>query len=673
MTSRRCNGIVTTQIGLLFLIASFVLTAGKAVGQETAGTFHVAAPEDSLGTRRAAVDPALVPRVLRLPPAERAAAAELEALRSQGSRVTVPGVPYRIGFARSGPERRVDLPAGALWWSNVRVGELRSSSPFTVSWLGRVVVEDARALRILLADLTLPEHARIWVDARGRRFGPYGSELLDSEGNLWLPPVPGPEAVVEIEVPLAGAGPASPLRFTLGRVMELVTDPVSGNLEPKAWTDCDVDASCIDPATLPTIDQLRQATARLIFVKGEYTFVCTGGLLNDTDPSTTRPFLLTANHCFDTQTVASSLVAYFDYFTDGCNGTAPGLGDVPSVAGATLLETSPNSDFTLVELSANPSGFSWYLGWVTTRPTDGKTLHRVSHPQATPQKYSESFYPGSVLCAEAPTDRFLYTEPTLGVTAGGSSGAPLTQAVDGDARVVGQLLGSCGPVGFDECDYASYNDVDGAFDVTYPLISQWLDPPPACNDLYEPDGTSANASSIYTGVDQRHSLCPAGDEDWVRFVLGDESGVEIETSGPDGDTELTLYDGSLSVVELDDDGGTKVFSRIDRLCGVDALPAGTYFAKVNEYGGDHEIADYTLTYTRIESCSGSCPNELTLSGTTLTGTQSRRAHVSITLGPSLTANGTSIDVLAGQRVVFESGTAIGGSFSAGTDPEACGL
>lgn len=674
MTVPSQRRMLSIGVGLLLSIC-LGSSPRSSVAQTAPGALHLEPSDPSLAERRSPIDPALVPEVLYLPPAEQAAAAELEALRSQRSQAA-PGVPYRIGFARNGAERAVELPAGAAAWAGVRLGELRSTAPSTVSWRGRFVVEEAHAVRILLGDLVLPDGGRIWVDAGGARFGPYGRELLDPEGNLWLPPVPGPEAVVEIELPVddeGGAGPASPLRFTLGRVMELVEDPATGGLASKVWSDCDVDATCIEPATLSTIDQLRQAVARLVFTEGSFTYLCTGGLLNDFDDSSVRPFLLTANHCFDTQVVASSLVAYFDYFTDSCNGTAPSLASIPSVAGSTLLATSPDSDFTFVELSSNPTGASWYLGWTTARPDDGTTLYRVSHPGGTPQKYSESVIPlFGFLCGGAPTSHFLYTETTYGVTGGGSSGAPLTQTVDGDARVVGQLFAACYGSGFDDCDYSSYNDVDGLFGMTYPSISQWLARPPWCADAFEPDDSDAESSEIVSGEPQNHSLCFAGDEDWASFVLGDESGVVIETSGLEGDTVLWLYEDPLYTITVDDNSGTDLFSRIERSCDTQPLPAGAYFVQVHESGGDDEIGGYTLAFTRTESCSGTCPNDVVLSNTTLNGTESHRAHVTITLGPSLTVDGTAIDVLAGQSVVFESGTAIGGSFSAGTHPEACG-
>lgn len=657
---------------LLPITLAILLTGAAPAESAEAPGERVLLPEVAM-ERRAAPDPSTVPEVLRLPPAAEAAASSLEALRAQP---VLPGVPYRNGFSRSEPDHRVRVAAATLALQGAGTLEASSAPDASGSWLGRFVVEGSYGFRVLLRDLELPEGARIWLYAGDFHLGPFGTELLDPEGELWLPPAPGPEVVVEIELPEspAGAGGAPALAFTVGEVMELMEVPAPTDVEPQVWTDCDVDAVCVDTGTLSTIDMLRQATARLTFVDGASSFLCSGGLMNDTDSSGFRPFLLTANHCFDTQASASSLVAYFDYRTDSCDGSAPGLFEVPSVSGATLLATSPDSDFTFVELSSLPAGSSWFLGWTTTTPTSGTAMHRVSHPEGTPQKYTASSYTGSdgIVCSGLPVSNFHYSETTTGSTAGGSSGAPVTVTVSGDARVVGQLLGVCHFSSWDDCSYATYNNIDGAFSVTFPFIQSWLDPAPACTaDAFEPDDSSVAASSIASSSPQAHSLCPVGDEDWVTFTLGEESEVTIETSGATGDTVMTLYDSNLSQVEFDDDGGADFFSFIDRECGVDALPAGTYYVQIEEFLGG-ALASYTLSYTRVQGC-GSCPADLTLANTTITGTQSHRAGTSITLGPSLTVHGTAIDVLAGERVVITSGTEIGGSFSAGTDPLACSL
>ncbi len=126
-------------------------------------------------------------------------------------------------------------------------------------------------------------------------------------------------------------------------------------------------------------------------------------------------------------------------------------------------------------------------------------------------------------------------------------------------------------------------------------------------DSYEPDDTSSQAQWIYSGSPQTHTIVPAGDVDWVKFSLGAESEVVIETSGPYGDTRMWLYDSSTNQLEYNDDGGSGLFSRIDRVCGTDALPAGTYYVKIDEYGNDDEIPSYDIAFTVVQTCPAAGP------------------------------------------------------------------
>jgi inosine-uridine nucleoside N-ribohydrolase len=121
-------------------------------------------------------------------------------------------------------------------------------------------------------------------------------------------------------------------------------------------------------------------------------------------------------------------------------------------------------------------------------------------------------------------------------------------------------------------------------------------------DLYEPDNTHTQANWIYDDVPQTHSISPVGDVDWVKFSLGSESEVVIETSGAAGDTRVCLYNSSLTELECNDDGGTGLFSRIDRVCGTDALGAGTYYVKIEEYENNGQIISYTVNLS-VTACS----------------------------------------------------------------------
>ena len=124
------------------------------------------------------------------------------------------------------------------------------------------------------------------------------------------------------------------------------------------------------------------------------------------------------------------------------------------------------------------------------------------------------------------------------------------------------------------------------------------------DDSFEDDDNAGQASSISSGVTQAHKVCPIGDEDWVTFTLAAESEVVLQTSGLGGDTVLTLYQSNGTTQIEQNDDFTGLFSRIDRVCGVDALPAGTYLAKVEEFNNNETIDAYDLDYTLVQACGG---------------------------------------------------------------------
>ncbi len=121
-------------------------------------------------------------------------------------------------------------------------------------------------------------------------------------------------------------------------------------------------------------------------------------------------------------------------------------------------------------------------------------------------------------------------------------------------------------------------------------------------DAYEPDGSSGTASLINPGS-QNHTICDSQDEDWVRFTLGAPAAVTLETSGPNGDTEMWLYNSALTQIDYDDQSGAGNFSKIERTCGVDELPAGTYYLKVDEWLQNSHIDAYSITFSTTP-CSG---------------------------------------------------------------------
>ncbi len=428
--------------------------------------------------------------------AERAGAAPFAALRSAeeaaADRLAALGawnrnrrVPWQIGFSRPLPApRRVTLGALAAESAPAPLaGGLvgRSASGGTV-WSASFQVAGAYRLRLHLAGVSLPASARLWVWGRSGTAHAFSPSLRGADGGLWTPGVSGDTLYLEVEVPaaaLAASGGGAALRFAPDAVSQSFRLDAKGQpiaaLAPREG-ECLVDVSCVKPAAFAHLADLEHAVGLLDFLDTGGEFLCSGSLLNDVAEDGT-PYLLTANHCFDNQSAASSLIVYWELHSASCNGAAPDLDTLPTSQGASLLATDPTSDFTFLRLASVPAGRT-FLGWnaAASAVGEGVKLFRASQAEGDKLTFSTSVVhtTGVPVCDGAPRPDFIYATDVTGGTFGGSSGAP---AVLADGSVVGQLLGGCGVNDPENgCDYTN-SEIDGAFSVTYPKISPWLSQP----------------------------------------------------------------------------------------------------------------------------------------------------------------------------------------------------
>ena len=435
--------------------------------------------------------------VMSLPPASVGAVDQLKALSVWNA---AGRAPLRDGFARPLPEtNQVHLDADVLDsadFSEYSGGYVAPSLQGDLVWGTVVSVEAAFRLRLHLTDVILPRGTRFWVYGLGEVPVEFGMELVGPEHDLWTPSVGGDWLLLEIEVPRSALAAGQDFGFSFPEVMELVRLTPSGTLAEAgsigtALGECLLDATCVDDTTLDVIEPYRHAVAHLEFVVGSSSFQCTGGLLNDTDQSSFIPYLLTANHCFSTQTSASSLQAFWEYRTQTCFGAFPNLSGLPQSNGSTLLSTGLASDYTLIRLNGVPAGRA-LLGWNANQSAvaSGTILHRISHPAPSGFPFPEVYTQTRVTttfpqCNGRPRPQFIYSNLVIGGAYPGSSGAPVILA---GGFVVGQLNGGCGPNPTDGCD-AQNAHMDGAFASTFPSISQWLAPPPTGGPCVPSDTT----------------------------------------------------------------------------------------------------------------------------------------------------------------------------------------
>ncbi len=118
-----------------------------------------------------------------------------------------------------------------------------------------------------------------------------------------------------------------------------------------------------------------------------------------------------------------------------------------------------------------------------------------------------------------------------------------------------------------------------------------------CIDAYEPNDYSIEAAVITLGTPQSHSICPVGDEDWIKFTLTEFSSVVIEVTGYSGEIYISLYDESLT--RIDSAYGIPEFFEIPKIVldECDSLPSGLYYLRVEEYGNNGVIDSYDIHVT----------------------------------------------------------------------------
>jgi hypothetical protein len=371
-------------------------------------------------------------------------------------------------------------------------GMMRATTDSGYVWTAAAESANATALRLHFTRFSLPEGAGLFIyGVNGEAFGPYTGRGPNRNGNFWSHTVTGP--VVYMQIRHSGPVTKKKLKKTgfvikdvahLGRkfllpFLQRPTEPLQQQIEALCSFNapCIEDAKCYGSSTWSVINDARYAYAHMQFVSGMYIYICTGGLLNDTDTTTWIPYFLTANHCISTASEANSLECYWQFWTSSCGGACyDPVGAVPRTLGSDIMATGSTSDYTLLKLDESPPSGSTFLGWTSAAVanTNNFELYRISHPLGAPQAFSKHLVDTSKpTCSGWPRGAWIYSRDVIGATEGGSSGSPVC---NDSGQVVGQLSGSCGYNVNDPCDSESNATVDGAFANYYSAVSSYLNP-----------------------------------------------------------------------------------------------------------------------------------------------------------------------------------------------------
>jgi len=441
---------------------------------------------------------------------EAAKVRRLPALDPSEKREELPGKVVRIGTVRPLAQPLSASSDGTLY--QLAEGEVRVMG---------VVSEGALYTRVQFARMALPAGARVFVYSMNdpsEFYGPYQGHGLSEEGTFWTPPVKGDSVVIEYFIPKAAAN-LQGTPFKISKIGHVFTDPLTPDPEAGA---CNLEVTA-EWATVA------KSVGRLEFVSSGGIGLCTGTLLSDTSFSQT-PYLLTANHCFDTQSEAQTLRVYWNYNT----GDSPPAG-TPFTDGANLLATGTASDFTFVRLTGSLPGGLFFSGWDANSISTGTAVTGIHHPQGSHKRISfgstnpnttnsncpTSFLPG-------PCSNFTGVTWGSGTTEGGSSGSGIWKGSASNAMLVGQLLG-----GGASCDTPTLSDYYGRFSVTYPNISAFLSTESSCVSSLSPTSQSFGANG---GTGGFNVIAPSG----CNWTAASSGGFISITSGASGVSNGTV-------------------------------------------------------------------------------------------------------------------------------------
>lgn len=432
---------------------------------------------------------------------ERVAAARGNALVAQASQEQIDAVdtapeqfPEIVGFSQ---DVSVDVSFRDVKLARLRgnphkltVGAVEATSDGGYVYTAEIVSPGAIGLRVQFAGFDLPAGAAVFLyTGDGQVFGPYAGRGPSGNGEFDSNTLAGDTITLQ----LRQTGPASQrtLHNTRFRIAGL------GHIRPRFMEgECGYNAECVvnaDCDSSTAVNGAKDAVAHMLFRSGGSYYICSGGLINDTDTSNSLPLFLTANHCISKGRDASTLENFFQ-FASSCGSTSlceasytTLRATFPRTLGASIVSTGRDADYTLLRLAENAPNGSVFLGWDSAPVafTNGVNLYRISHPGGAPQSYSEHEVDADgPTCTSWPRGNRIYSRDVVGATEGGSSGSPV---VNSAGQIVGQLSGACGTNLGDNCDANNNATVDGAFAAYFGAVEQYLAPDggPGCTPTEE--------------------------------------------------------------------------------------------------------------------------------------------------------------------------------------------
>ncbi len=391
----------------------------------------------------------------------------------------------RRGMLQVGVQRPV---TGAM----MATGAWQKNSDGTTVWRLALQSNDAVGIRVHFTNFSVGD-GKVWVHDTAsppkQVFGPYSALGVHGNGDLWTEAVFADSVEVEYQPGSQVQSPGLP-PFQVAEIAHLYRfggreAPPNGTAarssadsfyiagrQPSAAIplaaatpnySCFIDATCEEgSATYPAVSLVTPATAFLLFNMGNSQYQCSGTMLNAPNG---QPVLLTAGHCVDSNAVALSLTAAFDYRTSTCKGAMPDPTQSPQVLGVQLLsyvdnpfENQDNAteilddlDYSLVQMSGYPNTPDFVLaGYSTDEVLFGENVTSLSYPQGLSVEFAYAPRVDSrldVYGASPFANAFQIEYNANGSPDSGSSGSGI---FDNEGRLLGSLS-----TGYTDCNSAT--------------------------------------------------------------------------------------------------------------------------------------------------------------------------------------------------------------------------
>ncbi len=366
-------------------------------------------------------------------------------------------------------------PATSGNWENVvdQAGALRSV------WRLRVSCENAVSMNLGFTNYHLPNGAALYIYTPDMKsvIRPFTAADNADHGQLWTPPLPGNEIVIELTVE---RDLEADVELTLGSINAgyLNFSEITNAIDKSG--SCNVDVVCSQG------DGWRDEISTVAAISTGGSLFCSGFMVNNVRQDLT-PYFMTAFHCGITASNAPSLVAFWNYENTTCrtpgsaSSGATGNGVLTQFnTGSTYKAGLSSSDFVLVRLTTSPNAawFVNYAGWNATG-AEATASCGIHHPNVQEKRISFDNNPSTTTSysgTSSPGDgtHVRVGQWEVGTTEGGSSGSPIFNQLH---QVIGQLHGgsaSCTSITSDYYGKFSVSWNGGGTAAT--ALKTWLDP-----------------------------------------------------------------------------------------------------------------------------------------------------------------------------------------------------